>query len=901
VRTPRPLASRVADAFVDREPIAWSAARDSAPTADERARIDQFHALERLRTTSSPAPPPAPAAPGSHIWLTRLACGQLAAMACAGAVIAFGFDAVRSIPSAKLLLVAAFALSASVLAAAHVKTLRVTALINVFLACAVAFARPVLGALVRSVPAGWPQSVTAITAAVYPEAFLGAELWTFALYFPSVARWTPFDRFGRLVAKWLWVLGAVLFVVNLAGRGPLVRTTPWLDLLRRDHPGNVFWFLQAAALCGAVAAIAWRSGRAEPEERRRVRRFGLALAAGTAPFLGVAMSGIASAMLGGWFADAHLADRAAVDAVVLSGLALAPIAMAAAVVIDRALDVRLVVHRVTQYALTRRLLTVLVAAPIAGLLALLYAERQLSIAEIVSGPRGRILVFSAAAAVLLSLVRRRLRAGIDRLFAREAMDHRVEFNAALERARNARGFRELVFTVSRELEKVLAPAFVSIVRLEPAPAAVLSGASIFWLAGSAVECVMRDVDGCLDVSPSSWMATRMPPRQREWLQTAGVDAVAPVRRRDGTLLAVIAVGAKRNGMPLSNDERWLVGALATLVAVAWPEGQFALDDVSVECPRCGMIAPALTLTCQCGVAPHPTALPMVLNQKFALRRCLGRGGMGVVYLAHDLKLGRDVAVKTLPAASAAAIARLRTEARAMASLSHAGLAMIHGLEVWQSTPALIVEYCPGGTLDARLRRGRLSLAEACELGDRLLDALSYMHAHHITHRDVKPSNIGLAADGRVKLLDFGLSAAGTATSSASHASAIGDKTSGIAGTPLYMPPESFAGQGSAVHRDLWAAALVLYEALAGRHPFGPAGPAANLPPALVSFFERSLAQRPEDRFQTADEQRDALRDATRKPRIVGRTHAETAGGSSLEGMLPGDGGGLSDGDRQTGH
>ena len=229
----------------------------------------------------------------------------------------------------------------------------------------------------------------------------------------------------------------------------------------------------------------------------------------------------------------------------------------------------------------------------------------------------------------------------------------------------------------------------------------------------------------------------------------------------------------------------------------------------------------------------------------------------------------------------------------MAALSHPGLAMIHGLEVWHSTPALIVEYCPGGTLEARLRRGRLSLAEACTLGDRLLDALAYMHAHHVTHRDVKPSNIGFAADDRIKLLDFGLSATGGPTSGASHTRTIGDETSGIAGTPRYMPPESFAGSGSAVHRDLWAAALVVHEAIGGTHPFGPPGPDADLPPALVSFFERALAHRPEDRFQTAGEQRDALGG-------VRRTHGEKAGGPGLEGMLPGDGGGLSDGDRQTG-
>src|SRR4029453_5469271 len=131
--------------------------------------------------------------------------------------------------------------------------------------------------------------------------------------------------------------------------------------------------------------------------------------------------------------------------------------------------------------------------------------------------------------------------------------------------------------------------------------------------------------------------------------------------------------------------------------------------------------------------------------------------MGVVYVARDPALGRDVALKTLPAHRGDAIGRLRDEARAMAALNHPALATLYGVELWRGTPVLVVEYMTGGTLAARLATGPMSLAEIVALGVCIADALIYMHARGVLHRDVKPGNIGMTADGTVKLLDFGLS------------------------------------------------------------------------------------------------------------------------------------------------
>src|SRR5258707_13213131 len=130
--------------------------------------------------------------------------------------------------------------------------------------------------------------------------------------------------------------------------------------------------------------------------------------------------------------------------------------------------------------------------------------------------------------------------------------------------------------------------------------------------------------------------------------------------------------------------------------------------------------------------------------------------MGVVYLAHDTALDRDVALKTLRNLRPHRVERLRDEARAMAALNHESLATLYGLEIWRGTPVLVVEYFPKGTLADRLSHGPLAPEDAIALGLQLARALAYMHARAVEHRDLKPSNIAFTPAGRVKLLDFGL-------------------------------------------------------------------------------------------------------------------------------------------------
>jgi serine/threonine protein kinase/Tol biopolymer transport system component len=203
---------------------------------------------------------------------------------------------------------------------------------------------------------------------------------------------------------------------------------------------------------------------------------------------------------------------------------------------------------------------------------------------------------------------------------------------------------------------------------------------------------------------------------------------------------------------------------------------------------------------------------------------IGVGGMGEVYRAHDERLGRDVALKVLPDASRvdpAALQRFEREARLLAALNHPNIATLHGIETAGDVQALVMELVDGETLDERLSRSRLTLADALQAARQIADALDAAHERGIVHRDLKPANVKIRADGTVKLLDFGIAKVFDAPSSGSRDATLGVTAlqAAIVGTPSYMSPEQATGGASDRRADLWALGCVLYEMLTGERAF----------------------------------------------------------------------------------
>jgi hypothetical protein len=213
---------------------------------------------------------------------------------------------------------------------------------------------------------------------------------------------------------------------------------------------------------------------------------------------------------------------------------------------------------------------------------------------------------------------------------------------------------------------------------------------------------------------------------------------------------------------------------------------------------------------------------------------LGAGGMGEVYRAKDVSLGRDVAIKILPATVSAdpeRLARFEREAKLLASLSHANIAQIYGLE---SSPSggrlLIMELAPGEDLSARLRRGPVALEDALPIATQVALALQAAHERGIVHRDLKPANIKVTTDGAVKVLDFGLAKAlnpnlasedpaAPSLANSPTLTAQGTAMGVILGTAGYMSPEQARGRDADKRADVWAFGVVLFEMLTGTRVF----------------------------------------------------------------------------------
>ena len=260
--------------------------------------------------------------------------------------------------------------------------------------------------------------------------------------------------------------------------------------------------------------------------------------------------------------------------------------------------------------------------------------------------------------------------------------------------------------------------------------------------------------------------------------------------------------------------------------------------------------------------------PTILDNRYAVSSLLGGGGMGKVFLARDQVLDRDVALKVLRdqyAQDEEFVRRFEREAKAAASLNYPNIVSVYDRgTAADGTYYIAMEYVPGGTLKDRiLKEGAMQTAEAVRLASQVADALGVAHARGMVHRDIKPQNVLLTADGDAKVADFGIAHAASETTVSN--------SSLVLGTAKYMSPEQATGEPVGPASDLYSLGVVLYEMLTGEVPFEadsevdvamkhvaepprpPKEKNPSVPEALNAVAMKLLEKKPEDRYPGAAE------------------------------------------------
>jgi len=250
------------------------------------------------------------------------------------------------------------------------------------------------------------------------------------------------------------------------------------------------------------------------------------------------------------------------------------------------------------------------------------------------------------------------------------------------------------------------------------------------------------------------------------------------------------------------------------------------------------------------------------SSRYELREQVGSGGMGIVYRAHDRRLGREVALKRMPDSlkdHPRAVELFLREARAAAGLNHANIVTVHDVDVESGVYFITMELLAGSTLaDLLHARGRILALDAARLGMQVCAGLAYAHGHRIIHRDIKSSNLFLTGERVVKIMDFGL---------AKMLEEVRRSTTVVGGTPYYMAPEQAAGESVDARADLYALGVTLFELTAGRRPFeegdvtwhhrhtpapDPRAKGAEIPEALAKLILALMAKAPAERPASAE-------------------------------------------------
>jgi tRNA A-37 threonylcarbamoyl transferase component Bud32 len=562
---------------------------------------------------------------------------------------------------------------------------------------------------------------------------------------------------------------------------------------------------------------------------------------------------IAAALAGSEPPDYAMSLSVLLDALVL----LPAFGLVYAIGVKHVLGPRVVLRRSLQYALASKTLTAIAVLPIVLLVMSLVRERNRTIADLANSS-ALLYALLIVGCVIAFKYRERARQWLDQRFFREEYDARKILLSLASRVRFETDPDDLATMVVEQVDEALHPETIAILvsgidEGYLTPVTVRHGSAEPLPLGGGLVTMLRWSDEPLEIvtnDPRS-PARRLPPDEREWLECTSAALLVPVVGQDQSLIGLIALGDKRSEEPYTAEDRQLLASIAGQMGLGFDVarlrrrvGTQAGDaDVTrvttpaepvesmMECPRCGRCEESGASVCPSdGTALRPVpSVPRIVDKKYRIEQLLGRGGMGAVYRARDMRLDRLVALKVVRAellGDPEARRRFRREAQIVARLQHPSIVSVFDYGTFADGGAyLVMELVRGEDLRHVLQRvGRLEPKEAVQILAAVCSGIEAAHREGVLHRDLKPENI-LLPGGKTaaKVLDFGV--AKVVTDQAGKEDGADSPTmltaaGMIVGTPAYMAPEQFKLVQADARTDVYSLGVIAYEMLSGDLPFG---------------------------------------------------------------------------------
>jgi hypothetical protein len=601
-----------------------------------------------------------------------------------------------------------------------------------------------------------------------------------------------------------------------------------------------------------------------------------------------------------------------------TAIGIVPITWGYAIIKHRVFEINVVVRRGLQYLLARNVLQILFALPLIALAYTIISNRNQTISDIVSHNPVHLSLIAISGFGLR--FRRQLKDRIDRKFFREAYDQERILLGLIEEIKELDSMSEISKLVSNEIDSALHPhtiyAFYREEERRDLTLGYSSGGTSQVVHIPETSYLLSNV-GLSGVQeyPFSHDAD-LPPKEEEWLDQLDISLIVPMCGTDQRPIGLLLLGEKKSEEPYSATDRKLLQAIAREIAIVRENAllkarvgkeqkikrevlaRFEEQNINLvkECPSCGTCFDSSVEICDRDANELSLSLPVerTIEGKYRLERLIGKGGMGAVYQATDLRLDRNVAIKIMLGSmfgDPLALRRFEREARTSARLNHPNIIAIHDYGAIGSEGAyLVMELVPGITLRSELERaGRIDPITAAEYFGQILEGVKAAHMAAVIHRDLKPENILISKDGEtnhIKILDFGLAKVTQVDVTNSSLTARG----AIVGTFGYMSPEQLVGEDADQRSDIFSIGVMVVEALTGRRPFGGRTYAELLTAVLHGSYhlegdsrevkcldealQQCLAKDPAERFTSVAKAQQELIPAIRNCPVVSAFDAE---------------------------